>query len=408
MPAMVSDVLGAGKPPPAAAIDRLADPPVRVLGREVDPVVATPAFQPAIGRAGHEPGDQRAPRARRPDPWLPPARPEEPAARAHRGGRRGTGRRDRGSARAPWRPPAPPRGHRSVPPQARGPRRRSRIDARRRAPPPASSTRGGSRRAHRCSRPRPRRTDPARWCAPTGRSAHRPCSSARPGRRGPGWSRCPARPHGIAPSAVGNRVATFATDVASSTTGRAGLLTHLQHGASHDVARRQVAQRVESVHEPLARGVAEHGPLAAERLGQQPRGVARHVERRRVELHELQVGERRARVPREREPLADRRVGAGPPPVDAAGAAGGQHDPVGGDQRARPPRERPRPPRREARRPPRGRRRARCRRDARPPPPGSGAARARSGRRRRGARAARCGRLPTPMHRPRRSACPSR
>ena len=46
-------------PPPATTIDRLSDPPVRVLDGEVDPVVATATLPTPIGRAGHQPGDQR-------------------------------------------------------------------------------------------------------------------------------------------------------------------------------------------------------------------------------------------------------------------------------------------------------------------------------------------------------------
>ena len=107
------------------------------------------------------------------------------------------------------------------------------------------------------------------------------------------------------------------------------LIAHLQHRAGDDVARRQIAERVEPVHEPLARGVAEHRPLAPQRLRQQPGRVPGHIERRRMKLHELQVGERRARQPGEGEPLADRRVGTRPPPEDAAGAARGEHDAVG-------------------------------------------------------------------------------
>ena len=157
----------------------------------------------------------------------------------------------------------------------------------------------------------------------------------------------------------GNRVATFATDVASSTTSSLVSSRTWSTGAGHDVARRQVGPRVEPVHEPLDPGVEEHRALAAERLRQQP-GRRRRARRAPAGgMDELEVGDRGAAS----------HASAKPSPAAGRGRSAGR--------RSRSRRRRPRPPdrRRSARRPP-PEHRERLRRGARWP-----AARARTRKR---------------------------
>ena len=63
----------------------------------------------------------------------------------------------------------------------------------------------------------------------------------------------------------------------------------------HDVARREVGERVLVGHERHAVLVTEHRALTAQRLREQRPGHRRVVERGRVELHELDVGHRARR-----------------------------------------------------------------------------------------------------------------
>src|SRR5206468_13125184 len=110
--------------------------------------------------------------------------------------------------------------------------------------------------------------------------------------------------------------------------GRAGLFSYVNHRSSHDVARCELAEWMEPIHEPFAGGIDQPRSLAAKRLGQEAGGVPWQIERGRVELDELEVGERRPRLPREREPFPDRGVRSRTPPVDPTRSAGGQHGPV--------------------------------------------------------------------------------
>ena len=110
---------------------------------------------------------------------------------------------------------------------------------------------------------------------------------------------------------------------------RAGL-AHAPHDRlGHDVARREVGERVDAQHEAVARVVDEERALAAHRLGHQRLLAARarpQPEHGRVELHELQVGDRRRRraAPARRRRRWRPRVGG--LREDLAEAAGGQHD----------------------------------------------------------------------------------
>ena len=79
----------------------------------------------------------------------------------------------------------------------------------------------------------------------------------------------------------------------------------------HDVARREVGERVLVGHERDAVLVAQDRALAAQRLGEQRPRHRRVVQRGRVELHELDVGDRDTGPQRHRDAVAgrERRVG---------------------------------------------------------------------------------------------------
>ena len=92
-------------------------------------------------------------------------------------------------------------------------------------------------------------------------------------------------------------------------------LDHPAHDRlGHDVARRQVGQLVDALHEPVALEVDEEGALAAHGLGDQrllAAGLGAEVHHGRVELDELQVAEGGAGAQGQRHAVAgrDRRVG---------------------------------------------------------------------------------------------------
>ena len=112
----------------------------------------------------------------------------------------------------------------------------------------------------------------------------------------------------------------------------ARLLHPVDDGPGDHVARREVRERVTSLHEPHAVAVDQEGALAAHGLGDErllaarPRTEPQHGG---VELHELDVGHHRAGPQRRRHAVAgrDRRVGGRR--VDLPEAAGGQHDRTG-------------------------------------------------------------------------------
>ena len=100
-----------------------------------------------------------------------------------------------------------------------------------------------------------------------------------------------------------------------------GLREMLDDAAAHDVARRELGERMTPLHEAPARLVDEVRALAAHGLADERAPRAGHVERRRMELHELEVRHRGARAPRHRDPVAggDARVGGlAPELADAA------------------------------------------------------------------------------------------
>ena len=118
----------------------------------------------------------------------------------------------------------------------------------------------------------------------------------------------------------------------------------LGHGPAHHVAGGQL------VDEPLAVGVAEQRPVAAQRLGQQRPGHGRMVQRGRMELEELDVGHRHAGPQGHGDAVAGGLGRVGGHGEELAGAAGGQHD-VAGPHLDRPAR-RGRGPRTPRQRPP--------------------------------------------------------
>ncbi len=80
-------------------------------------------------------------------------------------------------------------------------------------------------------------------------------------------------------------------------------------------------------HEAVPAGVAEHGALAADRLGHEP--AVRHGQARRVELDELEVGQDRAGAPGRRLPVPRRDERVGRLAVQVSRAARGEDDRVG-------------------------------------------------------------------------------
>ena len=92
----------------------------------------------------------------------------------------------------------------------------------------------------------------------------------------------------------------------------------------------------ELVDEPLAVGVADQRPVAAQRLRQQRPGHRRVVERGRVELHELDVGDGRAGAEGHGDAVAGRQGGVGRHGEALPGAAGGDDRVAGSDLGRRP------------------------------------------------------------------------
>ena len=89
------------------------------------------------------------------------------------------------------------------------------------------------------------------------------------------------------------------------------LLHALVHRARHDVAGREVGERMQPGHERRALDVAQDRTFAAQRLGQQRARHQRGVQRRGVELDELEVGARDTGLQRERHAVTrrQRRIG---------------------------------------------------------------------------------------------------
>ena len=123
---------------------------------------------------------------------------------------------------------------------------------------------------------------------------------------------------------VGNRASNASSPVASSQRSRpparrirsamARLTT--SRGASSSTKRSPV-------------GVAEEGPVPAQRLGEQRPGHGRMMQRGRVELHELHVGHRHAGPQGHGQPVGGGLGRVGGHREQLAGPAGGQHGVVG-------------------------------------------------------------------------------
>ena len=110
---------------------------------------------------------------------------------------------------------------------------------------------------------------------------------------------------------VGKRLGKSSIIVASSHRCSAPVARHrLVDRARHDVARREVGERMHVGHERDAVGVAEHRALAAQRFREQRARHRRVVQRGGMELHELEIGARDAGLERERDTVAGRE-GAG-------------------------------------------------------------------------------------------------
>ena len=99
-----------------------------------------------------------------------------------------------------------------------------------------------------------------------------------------------------------------------------------KNAAGDDVARRQLCGGMDSRHEALTLVVDESGTLAAQRFGGERRGIAPDIERGRMELHEFGVGDDGTGARGRRKPGAARAQGIGGNGIEAAGAAGGEHD----------------------------------------------------------------------------------
>ena len=100
-----------------------------------------------------------------------------------------------------------------------------------------------------------------------------------------------------------------------------------------DVAGRQLGERMIGGHESLAESVAEIGPFAAHRFGQEMAGRAGDVKHGGMELHEFHVAEDGARTKGHGVSVRRGDRGVGRFAIELAGSAGRQHDRPGPDQR---------------------------------------------------------------------------
>ena len=106
-------------------------------------------------------------------------------------------------------------------------------------------------------------------------------------------------------------------------------LEHPAHDRlGHDVARGQVGELVDALHEPVALEVDEEGAFATDRLGDEwllAAGVGAEVHDRRVELHELQVAQGGPGPQGEGHAVAGRHRGVGGLREHLAETTGGEH-----------------------------------------------------------------------------------
>ena len=77
-----------------------------------------------------------------------------------------------------------------------------------------------------------------------------------------------------------------------------------EHAARHDVARRELGERMERQHEALAGVVDQRRAFAAQRLGRERRRIAADIDRGRMELHEFGIGDDGAGARRDRKARA--------------------------------------------------------------------------------------------------------
>ena len=112
-----------------------------------------------------------------------------------------------------------------------------------------------------------------------------------------------------------------------------GALDLADDGARHDVARGQLAHGMVSLHETLARRVAQNRAFAAQRFRKQESRRARNVQRGGMELDELDVADLGAGAISRGDSIAGGDVGIGGVAEDAAQSAGGEQNRAGADHR---------------------------------------------------------------------------
>ena len=108
----------------------------------------------------------------------------------------------------------------------------------------------------------------------------------------------------------------------------------LHHGidrAGDDVTGREVAERMEVLHERPQGEVAQDRAFAAHGFGDQGAAAIRRLQGRRMELHHLHVADFGARAIGHRDAVAGGDVGVGRELVDLAGSARRQHHRRGGE-----------------------------------------------------------------------------
>ncbi len=105
-----------------------------------------------------------------------------------------------------------------------------------------------------------------------------------------------------------------------------------EYAAGDDIARRKLGRWVKALHEALARAVDQDRAFAAQRFRRERRGIGADIDRGRVKLHELGVGDGGARAGGECHGLAARVGRIGRHGVEAADAAGREHDGAGGKE----------------------------------------------------------------------------
>jgi hypothetical protein len=102
-------------------------------------------------------------------------------------------------------------------------------------------------------------------------------------------------------------------------------------GPSHDVARGEGFERVITVHEGLAGGIAQNAAFAAHRFADEKGFGGGMIEAGGMELNELHIGHGGPRAIGHGDAVAGGDVGIGGVKIDFAAAAGGQEDKGGGE-----------------------------------------------------------------------------